>query len=422
MKKASLLILFLTVFIDLLGFGIVLPLLPYYAHDFGANAFGVGALLAIYSLMQLFFSPLWGRLSDRIGRRPVLMLSLFGSALGLTAFGSAYPLARLLSPEHWQPLALALLFVSRAFSGVMAATISIAQAYITDATTPENRAKGMGIIGAAFGLGFLFGPALGGVFAHVGAGYSEALRYGLPAYIAAGIALLNLLFATFKLPESLPEDQRGQEQVRGVSFKRLAAAAQVPGLGRLMLIYFLTIFAFATMEATFPLLTMDHFKFTEVQNGYVFAYIGVLVVLLQGGLVGRLAKRFGERALIIAGALSLAVALALLPFAPTVGVMLLVLVPLAVGNGLCNPNLTSLISKTAEAGAKGATLGAGQSMAALGRVLGPLWGGFAYAYLGSQPSYLVAGAIMFVLAGVALGIRKPEPANEAPVAEATTAS
>lgn len=422
MKKASLLILFLTVFIDLLGFGIVLPLLPYYAHDFGANAFGVGALLAVYSLMQLFFSPLWGRLSDRIGRRPVLMISLFGSALGLTVFGSAFPIAQAISPAHWQPLALGLLFVSRAFAGVMAATISIAQAYITDATTAENRAKGMGIIGAAFGLGFLFGPAMGGVFAHVGAGISEAMRYGLPAYIAAGIALLNLLFAAFKLPESLPADQRGQEQVRGVSFKRLAIAARVPGLGRLMLIYFLTIFAFATMEATFPLLTLDHFKFTEVQNGYVFAYIGVLVVILQGGLVGRLAKRFGERALIIVGAVCLAIALALLPFAPTVGMMLVVLVPLAVGNGLCNPNLTSLISKTAEAGAKGATLGAGQSMAALGRILGPLWGGFAYAYLGTSPSYLVAGAIMLVLAGVALGIRKPDAAAEATAAEATAAS
>jgi MFS family permease len=299
-----------------------------------------------------------------------------------------------------------LLFLSRAFSGITAATISIAQAYIADSTTPENRAKGMGLIGAAFGLGFVFGPALGGVLAQFG--------HGMPAFVAAGIAFANFLFAWFRLPESLPEDQRGQVVARGFSAARIGRAAQIPGMARLMAVYFVTIFAFATMEATFPLLTLKLFNFTEVQNGYVFAYIGVLIVILQGGLVGRLAKKFGEKNLVIAGAVLLAIGLAGLPFAPTLPLLLAVLVPLAVGNGLCNPSLTALISRTAESGSQGETLGVGQSMASLGRILGPLWGGFAFAYMGDKVSYLIAGALMVAIAALALTIQRP--ADAAPVA------
>ncbi|MFN3431403.1 MAG: MFS transporter [Candidatus Sericytochromatia bacterium] len=401
MKKAPLLILFLTVFIDLVGFGMVLPLLPYYAVRFGADAFAVGALLAVYSVMQLIFSPIWGRLSDRVGRRPLLLMSLLGSSIGLVVFGLADTL--------W------LLFLSRAFSGVTAATISIAQAYIADSTTPENRAKGMGIIGAAFGLGFVFGPALGGVLAQFG--------HGTPAFVAAGLAFANFLFALVKLPESLPPEARGQEVVRGFSLKRLGTAAQVPGMRVLMAIYFVTVFAFATMEATFPLLTLHTFQFTEVQNGYVFAYLGVLIVILQGGLVGRLAKRFGEKPLVIAGTVLLAIGLGLLPFAPTVAMLLIVLVPLAAGNGLANPALTALISRTAASSSQGEVLGVGQSLASLGRILGPLWGGFAYAYLGMNVSYVIAGVMMLMLTPLAFAIHQPlaaaEPAAE-PAGEPTT--
>jgi multidrug resistance protein len=385
LKKAPLLILFLTVFLDLVGFGMVLPLLPYYAVGFKADAFAVGALLSVYSVMQLIFSPIWGRLSDRVGRRPLLLMSLLGSSIGLVVFGLANTL--------W------LLFLSRAFSGITAATISIAQAYIADSTTPENRAKGMGIIGAAFGLGFVFGPALGGLLAQYG--------HGVPAFVAAGLAFANFLFALFKLPESLPPEQRGQVVPRGFSLQRLRQATGVPGMPVLMIIYFFTVFAFATMEATFPLLTLHHFGFTEVQNGYVFAYLGVLIVILQGGLVGRLAKRFGEKALVVAGAVLLAIGLGLLPFAPTVGLLLVVLVPLAAGNGLANPSLTSLISRTAASSSQGEVLGVGQSLASLGRILGPLWGGFAFAYMGMSISYVIAGVIMLALVPLALMIRRP---------------
>ena len=389
MRKSPLAILFVTVFLDLLGFGMVLPLLPYYAVYYGADALAVGALLAVYSLAQLFFSPVWGGLSDRIGRRPILIASLFASAVSQLAFGLAGSLAAL--------------FAARLLAGVSSATIGVAQAYIADSTTPENRAKGMGIIGAAFGLGFVFGPALGGLLAPIG--------YGVPAFVAAGVALVNGLLALALLPESLPPERRGEQVVRGFSPARLVRAAAIAGMPALMAIYFLTIFAFATMEATFPLLTLDMFKFTEAQNGWMFAYIGVLIVIMQGGLVGRLAKRFGEKRLVIAGALCLAVGLAGLPFATSVPVMMLVLIPLAAGNGLANPSLTSLISLTAARDAQGQTLGVAQSLASLGRVLGPLWGGFAYLTLGAKTSYVVAGVIMLVMAGGGLAIRSDEPAQ-----------
>lgn len=387
MRNSPLAILFVTVFLDLLGFGMVLPLLPYYAVRFGADAFMVGALLAIYSLAQLVFSPLWGGLSDRVGRRPVLIASLFASSLSQLAFGLAGTLA--------------MLFGARLLAGVSSATIGVAQAYIADSTTPENRAKGMGIIGAAFGLGFVFGPALGGLLAPFG--------HGVPAFAAAGLALLNGLLAFALLPESLSAERRGERVERGFSPARLMRAAAIAGMPPLMAIYFLSIFAFATMEATFPLLTLDLFKFTEAQNGWMFAYIGVLIVILQGGLVGRLAKRFGEKRLVIAGSLMLAVGLAGLPFSTSVPLMMLVLVPLAAGNGLANPSLTALISLTASRDAQGQTLGVAQSLASLGRVLGPLWGGFAFQAFGPKASYVLAGGIMLVMALGGLAIRPIVP-------------
>jgi len=396
MRKSPLVILFVTVFLDLLGFGMVLPLLPYYAVRFGADAFAVGGLLAAYSFAQLICSPLWGGLSDRIGRRPILIGSLFASAVSQLAFGLAG--------------SLAMLFAARLVAGTASATIGVAQAYIADSTTPENRAKGMGIIGAAFGLGFVFGPALGGLLAPWG--------HGVPAFAAAGLALVNGLFALALLPESLPAERRGEKMVRGFSPKRLALAAGITGMPPLMAIYFLTIFAFATMEATFPLLTLALFNFNEQQNGWVFAYIGVLIVILQGGLVGRLAKRFGEKNLVIAGSLLLAVGLAGLPFSTSLPLLLVTLVPLAAGNGLANPSLSALISLTASKHSQGETLGVAQSLASLGRVLGPLWGGFAYMALGAQISYVIAGGIMVLMAGLAFTIRKPEAPEPGPVAPA----
>jgi DHA1 family tetracycline resistance protein-like MFS transporter len=401
MARAPLVILFITVFLDLLGFGLILPQLPYYAVRFGADAFAVGALMAVYSLAQMVASPFWGRISDQRGRRPVLIVSLLGSALTSVCLGLV------VDPNWWSRIgsslpettlgvttALLALFVARLLAGIATATIGVAQAYIADSTTPENRAKGMGIIGAAFGLGFVFGPALGGILAPYG--------QGVPAFVAGGLALANAGFAFFKLPESLPVERRGEVVARGFSVARLLASAQIPGMGPLMVMYFLSIFAFATMEATFPLLTRDAFGFTEVENGYTFAYIGVLVVIMQGGLVGRLARRFGETRLVVAGGILLAIGLSSMPFAPSLPWLLVALVPLCAGSGITNPSLTALISLTATRSTQGETLGTAQSLASLGRVLGPLWGGLAFSSFGARPSYVFAAAIMATMVLIAL--------------------
>ncbi|MEB3330211.1 MAG: MFS transporter, partial [Candidatus Sericytochromatia bacterium] len=219
----------------------------------------------------------------------------------------------------------------------------------------------------------------------------------VPAFTAAALALGNAAFAWWRLPESLPPERRGALVPRGFSVARLRQAAALPGMAPLMAMYFLSIFAFATMEATFPLLTRDAFGFSEVQNGWTFAYIGVLVVIMQGGLVGRLARRFGERRLVVAGGGLLAVGLAGLPLSPSVAAMAVVLLPLCAGSGLTNPSLTALISLTAAQDAQGETLGTAQALASLGRVLGPLWGGFAFGALGAAGSYGLAAALMLVV-------------------------
>ncbi|MEB3223709.1 MAG: MFS transporter [Candidatus Sericytochromatia bacterium] len=412
MARSPLAILFITVFLDLLGFGLILPQLPYYAVRFGAGALAVGGLMAAYSLAQMVASPLWGGVSDRVGRRPVLIGSLVGSAASTALLGAV------VDPAWWARIggglpdtllgastALLALFAARVFAGTATATIGVAQAYIADSTTPETRAKGMGIIGAAFGLGFVFGPALGGLLAPFGP--------GVPALVAAGLALANAAFAWVRLPESLPAARRGVAVARGFSVARLRQAAIIPGMAPLMAMYFLSIFAFATMEATFPLLTRDAFGFGEVQNGWTFAYIGVLVVIMQGGLVGRLAKRFGERRLVVAGGALLAVGLAGLPLSPSVAAMAAVLVPLCAGSGLTNPSLTALISLTAAQDAQGETLGTAQSLASLGRVLGPLWGGFAFGALGATGSYAVAAGVMLTVAGM-MWATSPRPEDGQP--------
>jgi MFS transporter, DHA1 family, tetracycline resistance protein len=380
--KSALIVLFLTVFIDLLGFGLVLPLMPFYATRFGADAFVIGLLMSVFSLAQFLFSPVWGAWSDKIGRRTPIIISLFASAIGLVIFA--------LASNIW------ILFLSRLFSGIATATVSLAQAYIADSTTPENRAKGLGMIGAAFGLGFLFGPALGGVLAQYGS--------AVPALVGAAIAFGNGVFALLKLKESLPPEARATvvKQNKGFSLSRFQKAFAVPKLGPHLAAYFLFIFGFATMEATFALLTMKNFHFTEVQNGYMFAFIGLIVVVLQGGLIGRLTKRFGEKNLVVAGGFILAVSLAMMPLVLNLPLFVALAVPVSIGNGLLSAPLMSLISKRASASAQGEVLGIGQSMASLGRILGPLWGGFAFARVGAPITYGVAGGLISLVAVMAL--------------------
>jgi DHA1 family tetracycline resistance protein-like MFS transporter len=383
MRRSPLAIIFLTVFIDLVGFGIVLPLLPYYAENYGASALVVGLLSTSYSLMQFLFTPVWGRLSDRYGRRPLILISLVGSCTGFLIFGLAD--------------SIPIMFIGRMIAGIAGAIIPTAQAYIADVTPPEGRAKGMGLIGAAFGLGFILGPAIGGVLAPYG--------YDKPILLASALAGLNFLFAYLRLPESLTPEIRDRARHRRFDAKALQEALSHPRIAPLLFMYLMVIFAFSNMEATFGLLNEHRYGLTAEQTGYLFAFIGVLMSIMQGVLVGRLARRLGERRLIIIGTFSMIFGLALMPYMPNMPAYCLILVVLSFGSGINNPSMTSLLSQSSSVDEQGGILGIAQSTASLGRILGPMWGGYAFDALGMGWPFLTGGMFMslaFLLSLVSL--------------------
>jgi MFS family permease len=374
-------ILFLIVLFDLVGFGFVIPLLPFYGLHFGGTAAEVTWLMACYSLAQLFFSPLLGRLSDRLGRRPVLLVSL---AFSIAAY-------------IWLGLADALwmLFAARLLAGAGAGNIAAAQAYITDVTSPEARAKGMGLIGAAFGLGFTIGPWIGGQLAGSDPTTAALAR---PAFAAAGMSALAFVLVLALLKESLPPEARHAPAGPG----RWQLARQVlarPTLRQLLVLFFATISAFAAMETTFALWANDAFGWGPQQVGYVFLFVGLVLVVVQGLLIGPLSRRFGEARLVLAGAALIAAGLAGTPFALSLPRLLVVTALLAVGMGLLNPSMNSLISRQAGSDERGGVMGVSQSAGSLARIVGPLIAGPLFALLGRDAPYY-AGAI--VMAGVVL--------------------
>ncbi len=372
MNRSSMAIIFVTVFIDLVGFGIILPLLPYYAQSYGASPFDVGLLSTSYSLMQFLFMPAWGRLSDRYGRRPLILISLVGSCVGFLIFGLAQSLA-------W-------LFIGRMIAGIAGAIIPTTHAYIADITSPDERARGMGLVGAAFGLGFILGPAIGGLLAPYG--------YDKPVLLASAMAGLNFVFAWFKLPESLTGSTRGKATHDGFTLQRLFAALSRPRIALLFAIYFVVIFAFSNMEATFGLLNERRYGLTAKETGYLFTYIGFLMSLVQGVLVGRLVRRFGEKALMLTGIFTMIFGLALMPYAPNMLLYCLIIAFLSFGIGVNNPSITSLISRHSSVAEQGGIMGIAQSMASLGRILGPMWGGYTFGAYGNQWPFISAGIFM----------------------------
>ncbi len=372
MKRSPLAIIFITVFIDLVGFGIVLPLLPYYAESYGASALLVGLLSTSYSLMQFIFTPVWGRLSDRYGRRPLILMSLAGSCTGFLIFG----LAR----------SLLFLFIGRMVAGIAGAIIPTTNAYIADVTSPENRAKGMGLVGAAFGLGFVLGPAIGGVLAPYG--------YDKPALLASAMAGMNLVFAYFKLPESLTDEIRIRASRRRFDMQTLKGALLHPRIGLLLSMYFVVTFAFSNMEATFGLLNEHRYSLTARQTGYLFTLIGVLISLMQGAVVGRLVKQWGESSCIAVGTFTMIFGLGLLPFAPNIALYCGIISLMAFGTGINNPSITGLLSRSTHVDEQGGIMGIAQSMASLGRILGPIWGGYTFGTLGIKWPFLSAACFM----------------------------
>jgi MFS family permease len=379
-------VLFLIVFVDLVGFGLIIPLLPFYAERFGASPQLVTILMAVFSLMAMIAAPFWGRLSDRVGRRPVLMASMAAAALAYLWMGFA--------SELW------MLFAARAFAGICAGNIAAAQAYIADVTPPEKRARGMGLIGAAFGLGFIIGPALGGVLAGNDIATADLETPGL---IAAGLSAAAFLGVVLLLPESLPAAVRARP---GRSrFAALCNAFRRPVLARLLAIFFLVILAFAAMESTFALWAMRQYGWGPAQIGYVFTYVGLLSAVMQGGLIGPLSRRFGEERLLLSGLALIALGLLVLPFSRTLPPLVVAVSALAIGMGAMQPSLNSLISRRAGAEEQGEVMGVAQSVASLSRVLGPIMAGALFEAFGRNSPFLWGAAL--VAAALLLSWRLP---------------
>ncbi len=380
----ALLPVLLAVFLDLLGFGLVIPLLTFYAEDFGATALQVTLLMACYSVAQFLFTPVWGALSDRVGRRPVLLGSIFMTAAMLAGFASAS--------------SLVMLFVFRTLHGASTANISTAQAAVADLTTPENRAKGMGLIGAAFGVGFSLGPWMGGELADLGHGYA------LPIWVAAGLSAINFVLAVFFFPETRKAGAAAApaHRERTINPARMLRALMHPVVGLSVLLTFVVTVAFALMESTFTLFA-EHVRDLSASGvGRMFGVAGVVTILIQGGLIGRLVKRFGEARLVPVGIALLALGLALLPLAPPVAAMVGVFCLIAVGQGITTPSLQSLVSRGVSEDEQGFVLGANQSMSALARAIGPAIGGAIY--MGISPSAPFWFSALLLVGGLGLSL------------------
>ncbi|MEE2689129.1 MAG: MFS transporter [Pseudomonadota bacterium] len=365
---------FLAAFANVVGLGVIVPLLPYFALHYGADAVEAAMLFSVFSLAQFLTAPLWGRLSDRIGRKPVILISFAGSTLGYV----------------WLAFAdgLVMIYLARIFAGVMNGWLATSQAYVADVTDEEGRAKGMGILGAAFGLGFIIGPALGGYLAGKG-----VVNYQLPMLIAAAGSAIAFIISVILLRE--PE--RYKNSVPSVvSF--LPRMRGIPILLVLIFLYFGLFFVFSGMESTFALWCDRMLEMGPRQVGYYLAFAGIVGVIVQGGLVGRLVPIFGETKVVIFGLICLAIGLAGLP---SVSIEIWLLLPiglLSVGFGFSNPSLQSLISRAAPNDMRGGTMGVAQSMNSLGRITGPAWAGIAFIHLGvSWPFYSGAALVIPIL-------------------------
>jgi multidrug resistance protein len=351
-KRSPLGLIFLTVLIDMIGFGIVIPVLPIYAESstFAATPAQLGWLLAIYSLLQLTFAPLFGKLSDRIGRKPVLTFSILGTAIGFFVTGSAQ--------SFW------ILFLGRVIDGISGGNISTAQACIADVTTPEQRSRNMALIGVAFGLGFILGPVIGGVLSH-------HISPAAPFYFAGVLALINCALVALRLPETLTPERRVKAHERA-GVMEVFSGGRAPFIWALLASYLTSITGFSVMTALFALFCKYRFGFSNDAIGYTLAYIGFLGMIIQGGLLRRLLRRPIEKQLAVTGAAILAISMALLPLTASIGALLLVCAGISVGNAFVTPTLNGLASKFTDARSQGRVLGLMQSAGSLGRVLGPL--------------------------------------------------
>lgn len=382
-RPYKMLTIFITVFIDLVGFGIIIPLSPYLATQFQASALEVGLLMSIYSLMQFIFAPVWGKISDRVGRRPVLLLSILGGVLSYIGFAFA--------------ASLPILFVARALAGIFGANISTAMAYIADITDEKDRSKSMGLVGAAFGLGFVLGPFLGAEFGSLGERLGNAPPFGISfsALLAALLCLVNFVFAWFFLEESLSPDSRKVAR-RAPRFALLKLHLGRPVVGQLMLVFLVSGLSMALMESTLFLLVKDEFGWGLRTSGWGFAYIGLMIAFTQGYLIRRWMPRWGEKRIMLGGLILLFLGFYGIMGADQVWLLAVVMTLVALGNGLGNPAILGSISLLSPRQEQGEAMGVTHSLSAMSRILGPALGGWLYGNLGHRVPFLVAGSITFL--------------------------
>jgi len=395
MKRSPLASILSIVFIDLIGFGMIIPILPLYAQRFQATEWQIGILLASYSFMQFLASPVLGWLSDRYGRKPVLLCSLVGSAAGYLLMANA--------------ASLAILFAARILAGIAGASVGTASAYIADITPPEDRSKRIGLIGAAFGIGFVLGPPIGRILSH--------FSVIAPFWFAAILSVLNAILMWIVLPE--PERHTARQKGPLMDTFEQAGSWR---LGVITVTYFIAIAGFAIVTVIYPQVSHRRFELNQSQISYIFVMMGLIGAAIQGGGIGRLAKRFGDASLAITGFALMAASMMLMPFASSVPVFLLFSVGLAIGNSLSQPTVNAMASKGASAALQGRVLGVVQSAGSLGRVFGPVIAGFLLtgdhlrpnAQYGNTP-FLVGGVIMAFAFGLATTLHRSEPvAREMP--------
>ena len=396
MKKASLTVIFLTVFIDLMGFGILIPILPTFASkELGISDFGIGALIAIFSLIQFLFNPILGRISDRIGRRPVILVSLLFTVTSYIIFSFSHTFL--------------LLFFSRLLAGFGGSNIGVAQAYIADVTTKEERSKGMGMIGAAFGLGFVFGPLIGGLLSKYG--------YDVAGFGAAGFSFMAFLFAVFALPESnLNKTVSKKFEIKLFDIKFTKRILKTPIIGTMIVLFFIIVFSMANIYGTFSIIAYKVYHFTDQEIGYLFGLIGIIGAVIQGGAIRYLSKKFKDKTLILFGTIFMTIGLGLIPYGQNFAGVAIIASVLAVGTGLLQPTILSMVSRYSPDKEQGSILGLNQSAASFARVLGPLWGGFSYDFFGYEAPFLTGAfftLLTFLIALILLNSKKLEQAAEA---------
>ncbi|MCX7832883.1 MAG: MFS transporter [Ignavibacteria bacterium] len=387
--KSTHIVIFLTIFIDLLGFGIIIPLLPFFMDDvMHLNESTIGIIVALFSLMQFIFTPVWGSLSDIYGRKPILIMSLAGNVI------SYFLMALVFSGFI---LSFWLLIISRILAGIFSANLSAAQSVISDITTKENRSRGMGYIGAAFSLGFVFGPALGGVL-------SEHFGFGIPIFLASFFSLSALILCITALEETLPVELREQSKkdFKGVTIINLKSVHEVltnRKEGFFIILFFFITFSFANIHATFVLFTKRPagFHLTQEQSGLILSFLGIIGALVQFFLIKFFKEKLGEEKSLILGNFITTLGLIFIPVFNSIFLLLIVIFILAFGNGLNIPMALGLISKNTEKDRQGSVLGINQALGSLARVLGPIWGTFLYEKFGYQYPFISGGVFMFLV-------------------------